>query len=145
MDADLATNLKCLSGMLYQIERGHDIVIGSRNIIGSYVRRPFSRTLSSLVFNFFVRLFFRDEIQDHQCGFKVFRSDVLDSLEDIESNGFLFDTELIVRAKKQGHSIVEYPVIWKELQDRKSKVHILRDGFKMGIDLLKLRINLWKP
>ena len=144
MDADLATNLQCLPGMLKQIERGYDIVIGSRNITGSNVSRPFSRTLSSLFYNFLVRLVFSDGIHDHQCGFKVFRSNVLDSIGTIESNGFFFDTELLVRAKKQGYSIVEYPVIWQEPLDRKSKINILRDGLKIGIELLKLRIKLWK-
>lgn len=144
MDADLATNLQCLSGMLEQIERGYDIVIGSRHINGSKVERPFSRTITSLVYNYFVRLVFRDKIHDHQCGFKVFHSDVLDSIGAIKSNGFFFDTELLVTAKKLGYSIVEYPVTWKEPLNRKSKINILRNGIKMGMELLKLRIKLWK-
>jgi hypothetical protein len=69
---------------------------------------------------------------------------VLDSIGTIESNGFFFDTELLIRAKKQGYSIVEYPVTWKEPLDRKSKINILRDGFKIGMELLNLRIKLWK-
>ena len=144
MDADLATNLQCLSGMLKQIERGYDLVIGSRYVEGAHVERPLSRTVSSLVYNFLVRLIFRDEIHDHQCGFKMFRSNVLDSIGAIDSNGFVYDTELLVRAKKLGYSIVEYPVTWKEPLNRKSKINILRDGFKMGLELLKLRIKLWK-
>ena len=145
MDADLATSLDSLSGILERIEEGYDGVIGSRNIKGSNVKRPLSRTLFSFGFNFLVRLLFKDGIYDHQCGFKAFRRDVLESMGDIESNGFLFDTEFIIRAKLRGFSISEFPVIWAEPEQRKSKVQLPRDAVRMGTELLKLRAKLWRP
>jgi glycosyltransferase involved in cell wall biosynthesis len=144
MDADLSTNLSCLSGMLDQIESGYDIVIGSRHIDGSKVERDISRTIPSRLYNFLARLIFRDKIHDHQCGFKVLRREILDYIVSIKANGFFFDTELLVRAKKQGYLIHEYPVTWKEPSDRRSKISILRNGTKMGLDLIKLRMDLWK-
>lgn len=146
MDADLATDLNHLSEVIELIEEGYDLVIGSRNIKGSKVKRPLSRTMASFAYNFLVRLLFRDGIYDHQCGFKGFRRNVFESIaEDIESNGFLFDTELILRAKLRGFSIAEFPMAWAEPEERNSKVQILKDGFRMGLQLLKLRVKLSRP
>jgi len=145
MDADLATSLDHLPEIFELIECGYDIAIGSRNIKGSKVKRPLSRTIASIAYNFLVRVLFKDGIHDHQCGFKGFRRKVLESIvEDIESNDFLFDTELIVRAKRGGFSIFEFPVVWAEPKGRNSKVQLLRDGVLMGIKLLKLRVKLWR-
>lgn len=145
MDVDLATSLNNLSDIFELIGCGYDMAIGSRNIKGSKVKRPLSRAIASIAYNFLIRLLFKDGIYDHQCGFKGFRRKVYESIaEDIESNDFLFDTELLVRTKRGGFSIAEFPVVWAEPEGRLSKVQLLRDGVRMGLQLLKLRVNLWR-
>jgi glycosyltransferase involved in cell wall biosynthesis len=145
MDADLATSLDSLSSVILVIKNGYDGAVASRRIKGAKVKRPFSRALASKAYSLFVRLLFKDGIRDHQCGFKAFSRQLLESvLDDVESEGFLFDTELIVKAQRRGFVVVEVPVTWKEPKGRTSKVMLFRDGAKMGFELLKLRGKLWR-
>ena len=145
MDADLATSLGHLWKLVLLIEREYDGAIGSRYTNGSITSRTVLRTLTSKTYNSLVRLLFRDGIHDHQCGFKAFRRKALESLlKDVESDSFIFDTELIIKARRKGFLIVEVPVTWTEPYGRKSKFKLLRDGPEMGLKLLRLRAKLWK-
>ena len=145
MDADLATSLNHLPKLILLIERGYDGAIGSRHSKGSSLSRTLLRALSSKAYNLLVRLLFGSEVRDHQCGFKAFSRKAIESLlKDVESDGFIFDTELIVKAKKKGFLIVEVPVSWTEPYGRRSKFNLLSDGLKMGLNLLRLRAKLWK-
>ncbi|MEM2144354.1 MAG: glycosyltransferase [Candidatus Jordarchaeaceae archaeon] len=144
MDIDLASSLEQLPLLARMIEEGFTLALGSRSIKGSEVRRPPIRKMASKIYNLLVRLLFRDGIHDHQCGFKAFNRDlILPLLDEIKDNGFFFDTELIIRAKRRGHSIVEVPVEWEEPEGRESKFRLVRDGIKILRDLFKLRIALW--
>lgn len=143
MDADLATSLASLSSVILAIKNGYDGAVASRRVKGAKVKRSFSRALASKAYSLLVRLLFRDGIRDHQCGFKAFSRQLLESvIDDVESEGFLFDTELIVKAKRRGFVVVEVPVAWKEPKGRTSKVMLFKDGAKMGFELLKLRGKL---
>lgn len=144
MDADLATSIEDLPKILCILEKGYDGVIGSRNIKGSIVKRSFLRSIASTTYNLIIRFLFNDGIHDHQCGFKAFRRNILEIIEDIQSNGFLFDTELLIRSKLRGYSIYEFPVKWEDPNGRKSKVRLITDGMKMGLELVQLRARIWK-
>ena len=143
IDADLATSLDHLQEVVKLVMNGYDIVIGSRHVKGSYVKRPVSRGIASRAYNLLVKLLFWDNVSDHQCGFKCFnRHSMQDAIEEVIENGFLFDTELIVRMKRKGLQIIEIPVKWAEPEYRIPKFNLLSDGLKMGIKLLILRLKL---
>jgi hypothetical protein len=40
--------------------------------------------------------------------------------------------------------IAEVPVVWKEPEGRIPKFQLFSDGIKLGFELLKLRIKLWR-
>ena len=142
MDADLATSLDHLHDVVKFVESGYDIVIGSRHVKGSHVRRPLSRGIASRAYNLLVKLLFWDNVSDHQCGFKGFNHQALKGvIDEVTENGFVFDTELIVRMKKRGLRIIEIPVKWAEPEDRIPKFNLLADGIKMGLKLVKLRFK----
>lgn len=142
MDIDLATSLEHLLQFINAIEMGYDMVIASRNMPGSYVERPVLRAVASLTYNFLVRILFRDGIKDHQTGFKAFRRSFVDRLVNrVNNNNFLFDTELIIKARQMGGRIIEIPVRWNEHHERTSSFRLVHDGIRMGIDLLRLRLN----
>jgi len=144
MDADLASSLEQLPLMFRMIEEGFALAVGSRAIRGSKAKRLPLRKLASEIYNLLVRLLFMDGIHDHQCGFKAFNRDLaLSILDEIKDNGFFFDTELIIRMRRRGYSIVEVPIKWEEQADRESKFRLVRDGIKILMNLFKLRINLW--
>jgi hypothetical protein len=146
MDVDLATNLDYLPQILKLVKQKGGMVIGSRHLEGSRVKRRVSRTLFSLTYNLMVRTLFLDNVHDHQCGFKAMRHEVAEALGDIESNGFFFDTEMILRCKKSRFPIHEIAVEWSENRARStSKVRLFRDAATMGLDLLKYRFRPDNP
>lgn len=146
MDVDLATSLDCLPRVIRQVEEHGGMVIGSRHVADSRVYRRASRTLFSLAYNLLVRVLFFDSIHDHQCGFKAMRHEVADAVGDIKSNGFFFDTEMILRCKKSGFPIVEVGVEWSEnRRSRTSKVRLFQDAAKIGLDLFKFRFGTNDP
>ena len=114
MDVDLATSIKCLPRILQLVKETGGMVIGSRHVQGTKVQRRASRTLFSLGYNLFVRVLFLDGVHDHQCGFKAMSRKASQSLRDTRSDGFFFDTEMIVRCKKLGFPVVEVGVEWAE-------------------------------
>ena len=142
MDVDLATSLTCLPQIIKAVWEHGGLVIGSRHVEGARVQRRASRTMSSLAYNLLVRVLFLDRVRDHQCGFKAMRHDVAEAMGAIRSNGFFFDTEMILRCKKARFPVNEVGVEWSEKRAQSaSKVKLFRDGARMGLDLLKYKLN----
>jgi len=144
MDVDLATSLDYLPQILKlaQVHRG--IAIGSRPISGAKVKRGVSRTLFSLIYNLIVRILFLDGVSDHQCGFKAMSHEVAEVLlEKSISDGFFFDTEAILWCRKLGFPVVEVGVEWVGTRkERGSAVRLFYDSVRLGLDLLKFRLNV---
>ena len=143
MDVDLATDLACLPKLFEVVKRNGGMAIGSRHVEGSYVQRRLSRTFFSLIYNAFVRLLFFDGVHDHQCGFKTMSRSLAEVvLNDSKSDGYFFDTEMIVRCKKLGYPVTEVAVSWQEKNKGGSKVNPFRDAKKIVLDMLAFRLNL---
>ena len=53
------------------------------------------------------------------------------------------DTEMILRCKKLGFPLIEVGVEWVETRKKSepSGVKLFRDAMKVGIDLLRFRLN----
>ena len=147
MDVDLATSLESLPIMVKITREDTGLVIGSRHVKGSKVRRSFSRTASSLTYNLLVRLFFHDGIHDHQCGFKAMKREVATFLRDnAKSDGFFLDTEMILLCKSHKIPVTEVAVNWIEIKKKNSHgVRIFRDSAKLGLDLLRFRLATNRP
>ncbi|MCW3996438.1 MAG: glycosyltransferase family 2 protein [Candidatus Bathyarchaeota archaeon] len=143
MDVDLATDLACLPKLLQAAKENGGMAVGSRHVKGSQVQRSLLRTLFSLTYNLFVRVLFMDGIHDHQCGFKTMTRNVaLTVLDCLKSDGYFFDTEMIVRCKKLGFPVAEVAVTWIERNKGGSKVNPARDAKKICLELLAFRLNL---
>ncbi len=141
MDVDLSTSLEHLDEIIKEIERGNDVSTGSRRLRGSKSERPFKRDFMSAVYNSLVRLFLGSKLRDHQCGFKAFRREsVMKVLDEVKNNHWFWDTEILVRAQKKGLRISEIPVKWK--QSSKTKVRVLKDSIDMGLQILRLWLEL---
>jgi glycosyltransferase AglD len=142
MDVDLATDLKCLPELLRVVKANNGMAIGSRHVAGSSVERHLTRTLSSLVYNALVRLLFMDGVRDHQCGFKMMTREVAETMLQLsKTDGYFFDTEMIVRCKKLGYPVKEVPVHWVEKNRGGSKVNPVRDSRKIALDMLRFRLS----
>ena len=152
MDVDLSTSLKYLPQIITIAKKQHGIAIGSRHVNSSKVQRSFSRTLFSLTYNLFVRILFRDGVHDHQCGFKAMNCKVANIvLSRTASNGFFFDTEMILWCRKLGFPITEVGVEWVENSKKNynkknsTALRLFPDATKLGLDLLKFRLKSRDP
>jgi glycosyltransferase AglD len=140
MDADLASNPGHVRQLVDFIEGGAAIVIGSRYLRESKAKRSVVRYVASKGFNMLVRVFLGSKLTDHQCGFKAFRKEsVLPVINEVEDQGWFWDTELLVRAQRKGLKIAEIPIEWKEAPG--SRFNLLPDAFRMACALAKFRLK----
>jgi dolichyl-phosphate beta-glucosyltransferase len=141
-DSDLATPIEELKGFIPLIDDGYDVVIASRNLLQSDVRKKqaFYRHITGKAYPFFVNLLVLRGFRDTQCGFKLFNTKAAKEIAALQRlDGFSFDVEMLFIAKKLGCKIKETSVVW--IDQKGSKVNIFIDGFFMLIDLLRIRYN----
>ena len=143
MDADLSTDMSSLPQLITEMKKGFDIVIGSRYQKGAKLNRTPYRFIVSKIFNTFLNLYFGSRVRDHECGFKLFKYEVIrDLVKDMGWNlqrRAFWDSEMLIRAQQKGYRIKEVPVIWVE--GPKSYISIKKEKF-MVIYILKLKFRL---
>ncbi|MDB5078600.1 MAG: Dolichol-phosphate mannosyltransferase [Chloroflexi bacterium] len=86
--------------------------VGKADIIAGYRKKrndPFYRFLIGYTFNTIVTVLFGIHLRDIDCGFKIFKADMLKSME-LTSPGALINTEIHAKAQRQGGSIIEVGV-----------------------------------
>ncbi|OGH39264.1 MAG: hypothetical protein A3B44_03055 [Candidatus Levybacteria bacterium RIFCSPLOWO2_01_FULL_38_21] len=150
-DMDQATPIEEIGKLLPFLQKGYDVVIGSRN--SKRKGAPWTRLVMArgmmVLRTILVGI---SGISDTQCGFKVFRNTVAKKLFkkvfDI-NNGFKeisgskvsagFDVELLYLAQKMGYKIKEVPVNWLYVETR--RVSPLKDSIDGLFDLFKIKMN----
>jgi glycosyltransferase involved in cell wall biosynthesis len=142
-DADLSAPIGELNALLdVAVREAADVVIGSRNVDRGYIEKHQSRfrEVGGMFFNLMVRFFLGLRLRDTQCGFKLFhRERTRFAFEKQTISGFGFDPEVLFLAKRGGLKICETPVRWSHAEG--SKVHFVRDGIRMFLDLVRIRWN----
>lgn len=142
-DADLSTPIEELEKLLAAMERdGAAVAIGSRALKESQLekRQPLHRELMGRVFNLLVQAVALGGIKDTQCGFKLFTAPAAEAIFPKQRyDGFSFDVEILVLARKLGFRIVEVPVRW--IDSPASRVSPIKDSAKMFWDVVKIRFR----
>jgi len=144
MDADLSHNPWDIPRFIKNIA-DYDVVVGSRYVEGGGIehwglhRRVVSRTA-----NMFSRKCLSLKINDLTSGFRAYRGEVLEviDLNEIESDGYAFQVEMLHRASKKGFKIKEIPIVFKERREGKSKLSNwdVFDFFGFNFNVLKNRL-----
>lgn len=118
------------------------IVVGSKLVQGAEDRRSPVRHFISLGFTTILRVLF-DRRMDDTHGMKVLRRDVVARYapRTIMTTD-LFDTELIIRARRGGVAVRALPVTVEE--KRKPRSSIARRIPRTMRNLIRLRLVLWK-
>ena len=87
-----------------------------------------------------VRLYAIRGFTDTQCGFKLFDAAAAhDLFSRMRMSGYSFDVEVLLMALRSGYRVDEVPVNWTHQPG--SKVHVIRDGLRMAIDVMRIRAN----
>jgi len=124
MDADFSHDPADLPRLLGAVEHA-DLALGSRYVDGGRVadwgavRRLISRGGSA-----YARTMLGLGIADLTGGFKVFRREVLETieLETISSLGYAFQVETTFRAMRAGFRVVEVPIVFRDRRVGESKM-----------------------
>ncbi|XP_063064029.1 dolichol-phosphate mannosyltransferase subunit 1 [Engraulis encrasicolus] len=113
MDADLSHHPKFIPEFIEkQREGGYDVVSGTRyrgdgGVYGWDLRRK----LISRGANFVTQVLLRPGASDLTGSFRLYKKEVLENLiKHCVSKGYVFQMEMIVRARQLGYSIGEVPI-----------------------------------
>ena len=118
-----------------------DCAIGSRWLPGSVMQQTQSlkRRIFSRCFHIYVELLFHMHIKDTQCGAKVMRKEVVESVHSaLRIADVAFDINLLYSIKRNGFTIREVPTVWKDQIG--SKINLNRGSLGILLSVLRLRL-----
>ncbi|OGM27107.1 hypothetical protein A2962_03325 [Candidatus Woesebacteria bacterium RIFCSPLOWO2_01_FULL_39_61] len=153
-DMDQSTPIDQLTKLLPFISEKVGAVIGSRGLVRKNF--PLYRKIGSIVFMAVRKLFILPEIDDTQCGFKLFQTKVVKKVFPMleffrkmtKAKGWTvtsWDVELLHIIKKMGYTIEEVPVFWEDIDISKGKggslKRYLRESKEMIIQITKVKLN----
>jgi len=144
LDADLNHQPEDIPVLIKSLrDRDADMVIGSRKMLGSRVEgSSWWKTLLSNMVNRWMRHLMSSQIQDQTSGFRVYRGDLLRSLE-FRNSGFAFLPELLMVAEARSACIVEEPILFTFRTVGKSKMNLIPTGLSYVRLFLLRALNVW--
>lgn len=134
MDADGSHQPEQLGSVLEALA-GADVVLGSRWVPGgSVVNWPIYRKVLSVGGNMYVRMLLGMPISDATGGFRAYRATALRTLdlEQVASQGYCFQVDLVWRAIRAGLRVVEVPITFVErtIGDSKMSQDIVNESLR---------------
>ena len=125
MDADFSHDVAEVPHMLRLLERGYNVVIGSRYVSGGKTENwDWKRKLLSRSANIYARTILGIPIHDLTAGFHCFRKELLRAIDvnSMQSDGYAFQIELKCRFFRLGARMAEHPIVFHERREGKSKL-----------------------
>jgi dolichyl-phosphate beta-glucosyltransferase len=140
-DADLSMPIAEINRFLPPVLDDFDIAIASREAPGSVrYNEPGYRHWGGRATNLLIRLMALPGLHDTQCGFKMFRSDIVEDIFHYQTIiNWSFDIELLYIARLRGYRIKEVPIPW--YFNAETKLNPIRDAINMFLDMLTIRRN----
>ncbi|KAI0561596.1 dolichyl-phosphate mannosyltransferase [Gracilaria domingensis] len=139
LDADLSHHPKFIPAFIdKQRQTSCDVVTGTRYVEdGGVYGWTLRRKLVSRVANYLAHIILRPRVSDLTGSFRLYRRKCFDSImNQMEAKGYVFQMEIIVRAKRMGLDVREVPITF---------VDRLFGESKMGADeIIQYLIQLWR-
>ncbi|MDO4686817.1 MAG: polyprenol monophosphomannose synthase [Corynebacterium sp.] len=125
MDADGSHAPEQLHLLLNEIDKGADLVIGSRYVPGGkVVNWPKKRWILSKGGNIYISLALGAGLSDMTAGYRAYRRELLESLnlDELSSVGYIFQVDLAWKAVREGFNVREVPITFTEREIGESKL-----------------------
>jgi glycosyltransferase involved in cell wall biosynthesis len=129
-DCDLTYDFRMIDGFISAIERGYEFVMGTRTKGETEpgampaLHRYFGSPLTTYMFN----IIYGTRFSDIHCGMRAITREALERM-DLESGGWEYASEMILKAQKLRMRTTEVPVrFWKDREGRES--HLKRGGWR---------------
>ncbi len=137
LDADLSLDPAVLDAAVTSlVEARASVIVGNRVV--ERAQQPPVRRAVSLAFKQLTGWIAPTGVADTQCACKVFTRDAVQQIfEPLQTNGFAFDVEVLLRARRARLAVVEMDVQWRHTQG--SRVNPAVEAFRMTRDVLRIR------
>lgn len=124
MDADLSHHPKFIPLFIKKLHMGYDLVSGTRYTAGGGVYGwDLKRKLVSRTANYLAQIMLRPGASDLTGSFRLYKKDVLEHLiKSCVSKGYVFQMEMIVRARQMGYKVGEVPITFVDRVYGESKL-----------------------
>jgi dolichol-phosphate mannosyltransferase len=141
MDTDFSHDPYDIPRFVAKIKDGFDVVVGSRYIDGGqYEVKSFQtlkKSVASRLGNMLIFLLSGVPVHDFTTALRAIRREVVQKVST-ESKGNSFFMEFIIKAYREGFTMTEIPIVFRDRVSGKSKLNLGGQSFKMIIDLLEL-------
>lgn len=134
MDADGSTSLKNMLNSISILKANtyHIVNFDRYSEKGNFI--PLRRRMVSRVFNIILRVIFKIDVNDTQCGYKIMRRDaILPFLKSITVSNAFFLTALFIYSRKAGLKSIEIPIKYKHSYG--SKFNVLMTSLSYSISI----------
>lgn len=138
MDADLSHPTEFIESM-WQTREGASLTIASRYVPGGGADQNFFRALLSKILNLFFRVGFELPYGDLSSGFRLYKSEAVQSLSLTYTN-FVVLIEILLQFRHSGRVIAEVPFYYEPRLSGASKARIIQ----FGKDYLRLFFHMQK-
>jgi dolichol-phosphate mannosyltransferase len=117
IDADLSHDPAALPSLLREIERGADLVIGSRYVPGGEIPHwPWFRRALSRYGNLYASFVLGMSTRDSTSGYRAYRADALKAIDysTTRAKGYGFQIETAYRVHRWDGRISEVPIVFTD-------------------------------
>jgi len=140
VDGDMATTPEAFYDLIVNFG-DDDGIIASRYIAGAHVdpKQSFQRIFVSRIFNLLIKTLFLMPYKDTQCGAKIFKREVIESVvNDLSLSLWAFDVDLLYNVRKRCFKVREFPTVWSD--KAYSTIKFTKAGPRMALSIIRLRI-----
>jgi dolichol-phosphate mannosyltransferase len=127
MDCDFSHSPDYVPRFIEKIDE-YDVIVGSRYVPGGKTDEKWSlwRFVLSWWGNNYARWILGLQVRDSTAGFKLFRRHALESInvDNIRSNGYVFQVEVAYICEKTGMRILEWPIYFEDRRIGRSKMSV---------------------
>lgn len=148
MDADLQID-PCDIDTFFNIMELYnaDVVVGNKYHLYSNIEYPIIRKVISFGYRILVKVLFNLPLRDTQCGFKLFRKEVINCIMPmLKETRYCLDLEMLIALRKKGIRVADAPVYVKK-QDNVGSVNLSNilvtfvDTIRVWFKMLRGRYN----
>ncbi len=130
IDSDLEIDPSYIAAHVAALDDGADAAIATKTTPDARRSRTIRRRFATDVYNRLVSWLLGTPYSDHQAGLKLFRRDaILDALSHVSSDGWAWDTEVLVHLHRSGRRVAEVPVV--PIRTRENRLGIARVSFEL--------------
>ena len=117
------------------IQNKADMVIGSRYSNQKSVDAKRLNIAGVRLFNFLIKILTKTNVSDSQSGYRIIKSKLLTNMK-LKSGGYEIESEMLVKAAKQGFRIMEVPISFEQRTYGTSRLDPMVDGFKILLSIV---------